>query len=197
MRAFASFPAAVFFVLAILVLASIQRLAAAESHSSSSQALFLEGKYYSDVSFKKAFSQVLRLSPGLGEVQSSKNIASNLALMQEFAKGHFARKGVQAEFWFGELGEAEERRLLAEMLLLKKPLRCSHCYALDSMTVDWEGKPVFKSVELIFDREVSRLGFVHTPSSAEWVGKEILFGASFYWREGGLAWVSAARAGFD
>ncbi|GEM_PF-4436534 len=195
-KAFATFPIALFFVLTLFALAIAQQNSLSAALYSSGEVLVLEKKHYSDVGLKKAFSQVFSLSEGFDERQSSENIAANLAAMEDFAESHFEKQGVQIVLWFGSLDSFEEKSVLRQTLSLGKPMLCSHCYSFKTMTVDWEGKPVHKSIELIFDRRISKNGFVHTPSSSEWVGEEIAFGATFFMPNGNTAWVSVMREGF-
>ncbi|MEM4254804.1 MAG: hypothetical protein QXR53_00545 [Candidatus Norongarragalinales archaeon] len=196
MRAFFSFPAALFFVLAILALAAAHRALSSSAADASAAVLVLEQKHYADVTLKKVLSQVFSLSEGFDEKQSSENIAENLASLEGFAEGHYARQGVEVSLWFGAFDSFEEGRVLRETLSSGRPVRCSHCYALGEWTVDWEGRLARKSVELVFNRSVSKRGMVHTPSSSEWAGEEIAFGATFYNPRYKLAWVSVVREGF-
>ncbi|HLD62374.1 MAG TPA: hypothetical protein VI875_00740 [Candidatus Norongarragalinales archaeon] len=194
MKAFVSFPAALLFVLVITVLALTLANASTSSLESSGELVSLERKHYADAEVKKVFSQVFELSAGSDERQSSEAIAENLARLDAIAKERFGQEGVGVELWFGEFDSFEEQRVLQETLSRKKPARCAHCYSFAEFTVDWDGKPVRKSIELVFGRKISKLGLAHTPSSAEWVGKNVAFGATFYSQ--GMAWVSAMREGF-
>ena len=196
MKSFVSFPAALLFVLTIAVLALTLSKASASSLDSSAELVSLERKHYADAELKKVFSQVFSMSKGSDELQSSRAIAENLALFEVKAKERFAREGVSVELWFGEFDSSEERGILEKTLSQKKPARCAHCYSLAAHTLDWDGRPVRKSMELIFDRQISKSGMAHTLSSAEWVGKNIALGATFYSQGDGMAWVSVIREGF-
>lgn len=196
MKAFASFPVALLFVLTLAVLAAVQNNLSSHSVQTSTELLSLEKKHYADVSLKKAFFQVLSLSKGSDEKEISENTAQNLARLEDFSRGYFQKQEVQVELWFGEFDESQEKAVLQQTLENKRPVACSHCYSFKTMTVDWDKKPVFKSVELIFDRKISKAGLVHSPSSAEWVGRNIAFGATFYSSEEGIAWISVMKEGF-
>jgi len=196
LKAFVSFSIAFFLVLTLVALALAQNNAVASSSAYSSDVLLLEKKYYADLALKQAFSQTLSLSVGADERQVSENTAKNLEALEAFAEDYFAGQGVLADLWFGSIDFREEQEVLQETVSSKKPVACSHCFDFNAKTLDWNEKIVHKSIELIFERKVSRKGFSHTPSSAEWVGGEIAFGGTFYHPQSGLAWVSVVREGF-
>jgi len=196
LKAFASIYIALFFSLTLVSIALLSSRSSSLSSSSVAYATVLEKKHYADLALKKVFSQVLKESGGVDEKQSSGSIAENLVSLEGFAKQYYSKQGFRTQFWFGAFDPAEEEWMLEETLRKGTPVSCSHCYPLGERTLDWEKKPVRKSVEFIFDRRISKLGFSHTLSSQEWIGQNIAFGATFYWPEKRMAWVVVLKEGF-
>lgn len=195
-KAFASFAIVLLACLSLLVLFAARGKADARESEGTRELIALEKKHYADLELKNAFSQALSLSPGLDEKQSSESIAESLARLQDYAQKRLAERGLHARLWFGSVGEREEKRILEETIARSKPVACAHCYVFSAMTVDWDGRPVRKSVELVFNRKISKNGFAHTPTSAEWLASDIAFGATFYWPEERMAWVTVMHEGF-
>ena len=195
MRGFLSFTLALLLVLIFLSLLSAQKAAIASHDKAEEEALLLEKKYYADLELKQAFQQVFEQSGGSDELQSAQNIAANLEKLEFFAEKHFAEKGIIAEIWFGSPLEGEQA-ILDQALSQRRPLRCIHCYEFSARTLDWDKKIIYKSTELVFNKRISKQGFVHTPTSEEWVLGNIVFGATFFIPEKNFAWVSIMPEGF-
>ena len=196
MRCFLSFALAFFFALTLLSLLVLRQNAFALQNEASADVLLLEKKYYADLELKEAFGQVFAKTGGAGEKQASERIAANLEALEEFTEKNYAGKGIIADVWFGSLSPGEEKEILEKTLSERKPSACRHCFDFSAKTLDWDKKTAHKSVELMFDGRISKLGFSHAPTSVEWVGGDVVFGATFFVPEKSFAWVSVMREGF-
>lgn len=195
-KGFIAFALALFLSLSVFALALASAKIPASLSSGSSEVISLEKSHYDGLTVKKAFGQVLALSAGSDELESTRSIAANLAAFEDYGEAYFREKGVKASFWFGSLAEGEENAILKSTLDSGVPSACSHCYGLHALTLDWNRKPVLKSTEFIFNRTVSKNGFVHAPTSAEWIGQDIVFGVTFYDERSHAAWLALLPEGF-
>ncbi len=195
-KGFIAFALALFLSLSVFALALASAKLPPLFSQGSSEVISLEQSHYRDLTTKKAFEQVFTSSTGSDELESTRNIAASLAAFEDYGTRYFQEKGVKARFWFGSLADGEEKAILRNTLDSGSPSACKHCYGFHAVTLDWNRKPLLKSMEFIFNRTISKDGFVHTPSSVEWVGQNIAFGVTFYDERSHAAWISLMPEGF-
>ncbi|HLC38252.1 MAG TPA: hypothetical protein VJI71_02255 [Candidatus Norongarragalinales archaeon] len=195
-KGFLAFSIAFLLVASVIVLAVIQKNSAKTFFDYSSRVLVLEKKHYLEMELKEAAAQVLRLSKGTGEKEVSENTARNLAKLEVFWEGKLSNGNIQADFWFGSVEVGEMEQILDETLSEKRPVVCGHCFDFSASTLDWDKKIVPKAIEVLFDRKVSAKGFSHTPSGVEWVGENVVLGATVFFPSENFAFVVLMEEGF-